>query len=167
MGKRKKKKKGRKSKEHQRLPLAMEYYQLPFFLIGGEMLKQGYDGLQPHPLRQSFWNLVPPGVYGPEKGRSLVESYLVRLEQELRAVISRHSLAYWLHLYRRTGPGVTGRNDSPAPVCNVRATFEAAIQKLSLNTPCDRIANSADISPEQIIGGLLLATPFKRSLDSL
>lgn len=146
--------------------LMVEYYQLPFLLMGEELMKQGYSMAEPHQIRRDFWSVVPPARYDPMQGRDLVETYLKRVDGELRAVISSQSTAYWLHLYRRIGIGSAGRNDEPATIANVRATFEAAVQKFAKEKPCDRIGNSAEISPKDILNGILLSPELKTCLDA-
>lgn len=84
----------------------LEYYQPAFFLIGAELERRAYSVDVPHPLRESFWNLVPEREYDPSEGRGLVSSYLTRIEQELATILSKQSIAYWLHLYRRISPGL-------------------------------------------------------------
>ena len=147
--------------------LVLEYYQHPFSLIGEGLLRQGYNGEVPHEVRGSFWSVVPPGKYDPLAGRQIVKTYLQRVERELQAVISKQSIAYWLHLYRRTGIGVTGRNQSPATIYNVRATFEAAVQKYACPNPCNRIGVSNEIPSADIFRGLLLSGDLRNSLAAV
>ena len=79
-------------------------------------------------------------------------------------MMSRQSIAYWLHLYRRTGMGVTGRNNSPATIYNVRAIFEAAVQKYGRRDICTRVAISTEVAPGEIFQGLLLSAELSSSL---
>ena len=163
MGRRRiKRKKGRNKSVKN--ALLLEYYQHPFSLIGAGLRQQGYDGGAPHEVRRGFWSIVPPGKYDLLAGRQLVRSYLHRVEQELQSVLSKQSIAYWLHLYRRTGIGVTGRDQSPATIYNVRATFEAAVQKYASPNPCNRIGISDEVAPGDIFRGLLLSDDLKDSL---
>ncbi len=129
-------------------------------------MKRGYSVEDPHQIRRDFWSVVPPGRYDPMQGRELVETYLKRVERELQAVMSPQSVGYWLHLYRRIGIGPAGRSDEPATIANVRATFEAAVQKYAKEDPCTRIGNSAEVEPKEILNGILLSPDLKMSLDA-
>src|ERR1019366_2389298 len=166
MGRRKIRANRKAKRQKPRLQLVVEYYQIPFRLIGADLTRQGYGIDQPHQIRRDFWSVVPPGRYDSVKGQELVETYLKRVERELRNVISPQSVAYWLHSYRRVGIGRAGPNDQPATTANVRATVEAAVQKYGKEAVCDRIGNSAEIEPKDILGGLLLSSDLKRCLDA-
>ncbi len=84
---------------------------------------------EPHVRRSDFWTLVLPGSYHGIQANELLRSYAADVERELRSIPEKHSIAYYLHLYRRLAPYSIGSNDSPATIGLVRATLEAAIQK--------------------------------------
>jgi hypothetical protein len=144
----------------------LEYYELPFVLFHKALkdLQYNDDFSQ---ARRDFWAVVPPGTYGPEKGRAIVLQYLKRLDARLAAVISQHSIGYWLHIYRRLAPASIGKQKDPATVGLVRAAMEAAIQKYAQPKRCDGVAFSAEVGVEQIFDGLLLAPEFAFIKDSL
>jgi hypothetical protein len=128
----------------------LEYYQPAFALIHQELARYGYSIEEPHSLRSSFWRLIEPGDYDPWRGRELVSSYLARVETELRQIIGRHSVAYWLHAYRRIAPLDAGSNKSDATRLLVRATMESAVHKYGLYKKCSAIASSTEVSPERV-----------------
>jgi hypothetical protein len=81
--------------------LALDYYQPAFALLHGHLLDSGFPFRETHPIRQRFWKLVPDGRHEPEWGREIICKYLVSVESELKKILSKHSVAYWLHSYRR------------------------------------------------------------------
>jgi hypothetical protein len=145
----------------------LEYYQPAFLLIGQELIRRGISSSEPHPLRQSFWRLVPSGEYDLIKARELLTSYLVRVEQELAEILRPQSIAYWLHLYRRIGPGAAGPNDTPATIGWARQIFEAAVQKYAQLEMCNRVAFSNQIPPERILRGLLMGPELRGAREHL
>jgi len=133
----------------------IEYYHIPFAILGSE-LEKSYELSHPHPARASYWNVVPSGRYSPQQGRELLLQYSAVLERYLAEELSQHSIAYWLHGYRRLAPGPSGENDAPATITIVRGVVEAAVQKYGRLTPCDGIAWSNEIREQEVIGGLLM-----------
>jgi hypothetical protein len=160
-------KKSRRRKGKPEGPILLEYYQLPFLLIGQELARRGLSSGEPHPLRQSFWRLVPDGEYDLIQARQLLTSYLVSVEQELAEIIRPQSIAYWLHLYRRIGLGSAGPNDTPATIGWVRQIFEAAIQKYAQFGMCNRVAFSNQVPPGRILRGLLMGPEFTGAREYL
>ena len=140
---------------------ALDYYQRPFLLLHKENARN-HPGLAPvHPIRDRFWQLVPLGEYTSEEGRGFLTSYLTAVEAELAKSISDLSLAYCLHLYRRLAPGPIGRDLQPYTVGLTRAVFEAAIQKYARFQTCSKVAESATIPIDNVLGGLLMAPEFE------
>ncbi len=109
------------------LYIFLDYYQRAFILLHNELSKSGYNSKLPHPIRKRYWSLLPYRQYESLEARQLVQSYISLVENELKDIISRNSIAYWLHLYRRLYPGPIGENEDVATIFSVRATLEAAI----------------------------------------
>lgn len=141
--------------------LAIEYYSRPFMLLGQSLSQYGYDIQKPHEIRKRFWSLLPPRIYEPLEIKPLLKQYNKSIERDLASIISKHSLAYWLHLYRRIGPYPAGLDDQPMTIGLVRAALEAAFQKYAQFTPCNSVGNSKDIPIEKILSGLLISDEFK------
>src|SRR6266704_6775890 len=78
----------------------------------------------PHSKRRSFWNLVPPGTYTSHQARPLLLKYIDSLNREFEGVLPRHSITYYLHLYRRIAPEPVGPNRDPATINATRAILE-------------------------------------------
>jgi len=140
--------------------IGLEYYQRPFMLISQQYMDSCESIGVPHPIRERFWGVVPPGEYEPNKAQELLYSYAVAIQTTLEKVISNNSLAYFLHLYRRLAPEPIGDDKKPATVFLTRAILESFIQKYAKPTLCSRIDFSANIPVERIFYGLLTAAEF-------
>ncbi len=146
--------------EKRNVILALEYYNQAFALFHRELKRSGFKASGVHPIRKRFWQFVPPRAYRLHEGRSLLNTYLVTLESEMREIISKSSLGYWLHLYRRLAPGPIGRNTSPMTIGLTRALLESAIQKYARLDPCNRIGCSGEVPIEKVLSSLLLNEEF-------
>ncbi|QLE91395.1 hypothetical protein [Pseudoalteromonas sp. Scap06] len=88
----------------------------------------------------------------------VLQNILCVLEEEMGRVIKRHSVFFWLHLYRRIAPCLAedlGANTSESVTVNVRQQAEQAIKKygkLSCNNDFS-LSSNADFG--LILGGLL------------
>jgi len=156
-----------KREDNETPTFVFDYYQRPFMLFHAALELEGYDIRRPHPIRQRFWSLLPYREYTPLEARPLVLTYLARIEDELSQLIGKHSLAYWLHLYRRLSPGPSGRDKKPATRGLVRAAMEAAIQKYGLTMPCDGVGITGQVALETILGGLLVGPEFELEREYL
>ena len=91
------------------------------------------------------------------------------LESETSRVFAKHSIAYWLHTYRRLWPGGIGQDKRPQTVGLTRAVFEAALQKYGTSALCTGIGESKKVPIEAVLGGVLLSEEFdpeKRALEN-
>jgi len=93
----------------------LEGYQPLFFKLH-EVLHKEEKQYYPPQKRTDFWNVVFPGIYKGNKAQELLDTYLVEIEKELKKEISEHSLFYWLHVYRRIAPEVSGPQKDRATV---------------------------------------------------
>jgi hypothetical protein len=140
--------------------LYLEYYQPIFYPLIQSVIKMGYRTETPHSLRNSFWKLIPYDTLSGDYSREIVAQYARTVEKELSTLISRHSIAYWLHLYRRLSPTPFGpEGDSKTVILN-RVTLEAAIQKYGLSQQCDRVGISDQVPEDSILRGALMAPEF-------
>lgn len=71
--------------------------------------------------RASFWRPHHIGKHSGPSALALLDDYLASVEKALEALISRHSLAYWLHLTRRLAPVSLGFDTQPATIWHLRA----------------------------------------------
>jgi len=141
--------------------MMLDYYQRPFHLLHEESARICRGFTSPHAIRNRFWQLVPRGEYQSEEGRVFLNSYLNAVEAELAKLIRESSLAYCLHLYRRLSPGPIGIDQQPRTIGLTRAVLEAAIQKYASFQLCNKIAESATIPIDKVLGGLLMAPEFE------
>lgn len=162
MGKRKTRRKNkRKNKVESNSPAVLiGYHQYPFALFHSDLERQGYDPLPHHEVAISFWNIVPPGNYDSSSARPIIEQYRNVLEGRLAEILGRHSIAYWLHAYRRLFPGPIGGNKSEATIHLVRGIFEAAVHKYAMHSACSGIGDTTQIDPSAIFNGLLMEPQF-------
>ena len=170
----KKKKKRSKSSKHRahsqfskQRSIIMEYYIRPFLYLHEEMARHATLDEAPHPIRRRFWSLVLPNTYDSSKGAELVNQYASEVQREMAAHFRRHSMAYWIHAYRRLSPMPIGENTEPATVLHVRAAFEAAIQKHASIIPQDDIAMSGTTPIQEVLSGLLMNPEFEIERNNL
>lgn len=140
--------------------LMLDYHQRAFALLHEELERDGYRSEVPHPIRRRFWGLLPYRQYNPMESSPLVLKYINSVERELAGTIGKHSLAYWLHLYRRLSPGAIGDDKQPATVGQTRAVLEAAIQKYAMFEPCSRVGITSEIPIDRVLGGILMDPEF-------
>jgi hypothetical protein len=88
--------------------ISRDYYHGAFALFHDELNRTGFKTTKPHSIRKRFWRLLQEREYTPIESRSLLLQYLKSIERTLSNIISKQSLAYWLHLYRRIFPGPIG-----------------------------------------------------------
>jgi len=141
----------------------MQYYSRPFIVfhknIENSLPSDTYF------IRNSYWSLVPNGVYGYIKGKELVEGYFQSLEKRLSNIIRKYSYAYWYHLSRRISPWKIGLDDSPTTITITRNVLTLAIQKYAKTKHCGHISPSKNINIKQVFNGLLLSDEFKFEKD--
>jgi len=136
------------------------YYQRPFALFHEELIRTGFNTKRPHPIRKQYWSLLPNRRYEPLEARPLLLAYITSVENELKRIIGKNSLAYWLHLYRRLYPGPIGENEDPATIGIIRGVMEAAIQKHAKFDSCNRIGVIGDIPVSKVLNGILMSQDF-------
>jgi len=153
--------KSKKARGEQPVLISTDYYQRVFYLLHLELEREGYDSELPHPIRERYWRLLPYRTYLPLESKPLILTYIASVERELSETISKYSLAYYLHLYRRISPEAIGVDKQPMTVGIIRAILEAAIQKHAQIEPCGHVGLTHDISMDQILNGILMAPEFE------
>jgi hypothetical protein len=129
----------------------MDYYQLAFAWLHTQLPSNLTDI---HEMRASFWNLVPDGRYDPVSAQDLVRSYALAVEARLADEIKKHSIAFWLHVYRRLSPHSIGADRTKATTMIVRQILEASFQKYGLTADCLGIGWSDDLKDEEVLSGV-------------
>ncbi|MHC5054764.1 MAG: hypothetical protein ACYTKD_08605 [Planctomycetota bacterium] len=136
--------------------MPIDYSTIPFQAFHLEIMDSGGITKVAPAKRTSFWQFVPPGSYDAVGTLPLLCRYVDSLEEELEERIAVHSIAYWLHIYRRLFPGPIGDDAEPATIALTRATLEAAIQKYGQRDPCSGVALSSEVDPSRILRGSLV-----------
>jgi hypothetical protein len=140
----------------------MMYYQ-PAFLTLTELYGKEINGAllgKPVEFRRQFLVArLPIGQQlSSERAWPVFREYLDALEGEMALILRRHSVFFWLHLYRRTGialsPGHEVGVDDGRTIELVRRTVELAIFKHGLLADAPRdVVGSDQISSDRILGG--------------
>jgi hypothetical protein len=108
--------------------------------------------------RIAFASRVSPDVVDPTTGWHLLNDYCGAIEQKMASIVSRHSVYYWLYLYRRIGvrldPAHENKTDA-VTVGLVRLTVEAAIQKYARLNVSDDVVAPTSVPIEEWFGGVL------------
>ena len=97
--------------------------------------------------------LNPPRIFSNIESDIILEGFKKSLEDRIKDIISKHSVYYWMHLYRRLAPENTFRHESLVSVGLYRQTMEAAFAKYgSLQAGNDLLAGT-EIDPGEIMSG--------------
>ena len=166
--KNKKKKRKRLKNRDKSLPtqIYIEYYEPIFAIMHKGLDEIGYN-LKHHAIRESFWKIIPPGYYPPYKAIDLLRQYLKIVEREMKEIIKIHSIAYWLHAYRRLSPGPIGSDKREVTIGLTRCILEAAIQKYGKQGACEGIGISNQIPEDSILDGMLMLPQFEKIREEL
>jgi hypothetical protein len=141
--------------------VVLDYYQFTFLKLHDELDRFG-EKFVPAPTRATFWKTKERGEYSPEAALSVLQQYLDVLEQELANQLSNHSLAYWLHIYRRLAPRSFNLEHGPEVAHEVRAILEAGVQKYSMLHRCSGVGMTNEVEPKEILNGMLFDTSIPK-----
>ncbi|WP_386082304.1 hypothetical protein ACFIOZ_03415 [Vreelandella sp. F11] len=139
-----------------------DYYQLVFSEIHDEhheAIHQKYV-VEPLEVRRSFLLNIRDffNDQDEDKQYELLMNVLSKLECELKSVIEKHTVFYWIHLYRRLAPCLSsdlGGNTNDTTVYNVRNHVEQSIFKYGDLSGNKDFALSSEIEFDNILGGML------------
>ena len=140
----------------------MMYYQPAFLTLAKLYSREINRALLQKPVefRKGFLvGRLPIGErVSVERAWPVFREYLDALEGEIASTLRRHSVFFWLHLYRRTGialsPGHEVGVDDERTIALVRRTVELAIFKHgSLSRTPNDVVRSDQASADQILGG--------------
>lgn len=140
--------------------LVLEYYEAAFSLIHATYAGEIEAALleEPLTLRRQFLlaRLPTDATLPPDTVWPVARELLDELEVRLATLISRHSLFFWLHLYRRIGVGLHYRHSSntdPRTVGLVRQIVELALQKYSQIDHANELSVVSHVNPDRVLGG--------------
>ncbi len=139
----------------------VEYYQRVFFRV----VEQHHEAIrtawldEPRRLRLAYCTkyLAANARLAPHEAWEFAKGYLGALESAIEKIVEKHSVFYWIHLYRRIGvsliEGHEGKTDANT-LGLVRAIAEAAIAKFGRLDYLDDIRLGRDVGLNDILGGL-------------
>ena len=139
--------------------ISLQYYQRPFLLFYEDIAEE--IKTDSRYLRKSFWNLIPSGEYAYLGAQELYRQYAKSLERKASKIISKYSIAYWLHLSRRIGLGSGGTNKESVTININRFNILALVQRYGQKNLCGSLSNSKQIDVSEIFNGLLLSDEFE------
>lgn len=157
---RKKAREHRQRKQAARAIVLPEYHHLVFQEIAQETSASvSAAALEALPDRTSYWSSPERvGTWDREAAWQLLNGYLDLIEARIRAIVERHSLYYWLHLYRRIGVGLHSLLDpypEEATITLVRNILEVAFVRYgAIDGSADDMGLSSEMPIDQIAGGL-------------
>src|ERR1035437_4233664 len=162
MSKKKRKKNSNKTNQKSKGKVAVfiEYYNAVLNLLHIQLAKSNIKFIDTPKECSIFWTLIPQRIYNSHEAHKLLDQYLKIVEDKIAFIIKKHSLGYWLHIYRRLSPRPIGKNKDPQTTLAVRSSLEAAFQKYAKMNPCDRVASSTDIPIEKVLNGMLMSADF-------
>lgn len=141
--------------------LLIDYYHAPIFHylieVHGERIRENMKEL-PKVFRERLFlaELEQGHIYSGEEGWERCEAYLRQLEKEISRVLSRHSVFFWLHIYRRIGVHLPdfleGKTDANT-IALVRQIVELAISKYGDLSREDEFAHSSTVHLKDVLGG--------------
>jgi hypothetical protein len=140
-----------------------EYHKIAFLYLEQTLAPQLEEALllKPRSIRsQTILRALPTDqvLDGPSIW-PVVKNTLDVIEQHMKEVLQRRSVAFWLHLYRRIGaflhPQHEDRMDDRT-VALVRQVVEAAICKCARADSAVEFALTSHINIKKVLGGLLL-----------
>jgi len=143
--------------------IGIEYYHSTFAKLHDE-LDRLVEKFTPTPKRAEFWKNKDRGKYETEDALQVLQEYLEFLERELSNQLSQHSIAYWLHVYRRLAPRGFGHGEGPEAIHEMRLILELGVQKYGLFSRCDSIGMSDEVDHGIILNGTLFDTSNPKSL---
>ncbi|MBW3531894.1 hypothetical protein [Shewanella sp. NKUCC06_TVS] len=148
-------------KTHKMLALP-EYYQLVFSEIHDNHRDKIYQKyvLDSQSFRRDAICKSKDLIIGKDHYQQyeVLQNILCELEEEMGRVIKRHSVFFWLHLYRRIAPCLSedlGANTSESVTVNVRQQAEQAIKKYGKLSYNSDFSLSSKVDFDLILGGLL------------
>jgi hypothetical protein len=138
----------------------VEYYQPAFAYIHGSYAKQIEDALLSRPLffrRRFVKENIATGFDDHSSAWSKFKKLLDELEAEIVRVLSRHSVFFWMHIYRRIGVHLHPLHENKVDARTiglVREIVELAITRYGHMENLAEFGRSDILKPDLIMGGL-------------
>lgn len=90
----------------------------------------------------------------------IIKTALDDIEHQIAKLIGGHSVAFWMHLYRRIAPMLHPEHEDktdPRTAALVRKIVEAAICKYGIADRAEEFCLSSDVNIKKILGGVLIS----------
>jgi hypothetical protein len=148
--------------ENSTLPLlaASYYHSVVFRELIEQQRSNIRDVLHLHPLKLRREILLPQiSAENWSSGETpwlIFEGYLKTIEARMASILSRHSVFFWIHLYRRLGVMLSPEHDDkidPNTVALVRQIVEMAITKYGSLEQANDVAYSDNVKFQEVLGG--------------
>jgi hypothetical protein len=111
-------------------------------------------------IRSQYFKTYSVGVVlSGLAGHKVLRGYLGTVEAELARILGKHTVAFWIHLYRRIAPrlhGGHGDKTDPTTARLVRDHLECAIAKFGCLKESGDIRRSIGLSATVVLGGRFL-----------
>jgi hypothetical protein len=157
-----------------KIAFALEYTQIAFPFLGAKLSARLQAALEekPRSIRSDYLlaKLPTNEELEAEVVWPVARALLDVLEAEMERVLERHSVFFWLHVYRRIGvmlsPGHEDKTDERT-VSLVRQIVELAITKHGQPVEAWEFARSDTVGVEKILGGFYSQAVASASGDNL
>jgi hypothetical protein len=97
--------------------------------------------------------LNPPCEFSNLESIDILLSLKKALEDRIAAIVSKHSIYYWIHLYRRLAPENTFRHESLVSVSLYRETMETAFVKYGRLEIGNDLVMGTNLDPQEVMSG--------------
>jgi hypothetical protein len=108
-------------------------------------------------LRSRYFKTYSVGdVLSGPAGHEILRGYLGTIEAEFARVLGKHTVGFWIHLYRRIAPRLHGGHDDKTDATTarlVRDHLECAIAKFGSLRELGDIRRSVGLSATAVLGG--------------
>lgn len=155
-GKEKRKSVTPNKKRSQAIYLHIGYYHLVFsryFQQLGDKVDELRDITAKSAVRTFLSILNPPRAFSNLESIDILLSLKKALEDRIAAIVSKHSIYYWIHLYRRLAPENTFGHESLVSVRLYRETMETAFVKYGRLEIGNDLVMGTNVDPQEVMSG--------------
>ena len=126
---------------------------LSYFRQLGDRYNEVRDTLTMSMVMPFLSILNPPREFLNYESIGILETLKKALEDRIAAIVSKHSIYYWMHLYRRLSPENTFGHQSLVSVGLYRDTMETAFVKYGRLEIGDDLVMGDTVDPQEIMSG--------------
>ncbi|MGA7678006.1 MAG: hypothetical protein WCA51_06505 [Dehalococcoidia bacterium] len=143
-------------KESQNIYIHIGYYYLVFSSYFKELGNKA-DELRNMTTESAIGTFLsvlnPPCTFSNLESIDILLSLKKALEDRIADIISKHSIYYWIHLYRRLAPANTFRHESLVSVRLYRETMETAFVKYGRPEIGNDLVMGTNLDPQEVMSG--------------